>query len=201
MKVWKPLMFRKRRRIGGGAVLILLAAAAAVAALAQVASTPIKQGLWETTATSTNVMSMPPDVEARIAAMPADQQAMVRSRMGGAPVSSTNKSCVATQETMNSLMDQAQQKPGMKCTFSNRKETASSVSFDISCTTPEGVVTGHSEFQMADSEHGAGTTHVEGQFAERWNDDDEDRYQGSVKVPGVRLRRCETPNELITMGG
>jgi hypothetical protein len=164
MNVWKSLMFWKRRRIGNGAVLILLAAAAAVAALAQVASTPIKQGLWETTVTSTNVMSLPPDMEARIAAMPADQQAMVRSRMGGAPVSSTNKSCMATQESMNSLLDQAQQKSGVKCTFSNRQETASTLSFDTSCTMQQGTMKGHSEFHLVDSDHATGTTHMEGQM-------------------------------------
>jgi len=66
-------------------------------------------------------MSLPPEVQARIAAMPPAQQAQMQSMMGGAaggtPVASTNKSCIASQESMDTLMNQASKKSGMKCTF------------------------------------------------------------------------------------
>ena len=95
-----------------------------------VSSTPIKQGLWQMQVTSSMQMQLPPEVQARIAAMPAAQQAQMQAMMGGGvggakPTSSTVKSCVASATTMNDLYNQAQQKSGMKCTFSNEQQTAS----------------------------------------------------------------------------
>ncbi len=123
----------------------------------------IKAGLWETQSTITNTMSLPPDVEARLAAMPVAQQAQVRSMMGGVgggqPVSVTNKSCVAGKVTMDSLLSQ-QQKSAMKCTFTNRTQTADGASFDTSCTSPQGTATGHTQLHFVDDEHASGTTHM-----------------------------------------
>ncbi len=156
----KPLILCTTRHAGRNAVLVLFS----TVALAQgMSSSPIKQGLWQTQFTSSVQMALPPDVEAKIAAMPAAQQAQVRSMMGGTapkPASSTVKSCVASTMTVNDLFNQAQQKGGMKCTFSNEQQTASSLSFDISCTSAQGTASGHAQFTMADSEHGTGTTHM-----------------------------------------
>src|ERR1035441_4976852 len=58
--------------------------------------------------------------EARIAALPAAQQAMIRSRMGGGtPTTVTTRSCAAEQTSLNALMSEAQQK-NTKCTFTNQ---------------------------------------------------------------------------------
>jgi hypothetical protein len=144
----------------GSIVLIVLSNAAL---RAQSISDPIKPGLRETQVTTSIEMTLPPDLEAKIAAMPAAQQAQMRSMMGGPaakPTSSTNKSCVAQTTSVNDLLNQAQQKAGMKCTFSNRQQTANAVSFDMSCTTAQGTATGHMQFTMADSDHGTGTTHM-----------------------------------------
>jgi hypothetical protein len=97
--------------------------------------------------------------------MPATQQAQMQAMMGGGgmmpkPTSSTVKSCVASTMTPSDLLNQAQQKSGMKCTFTNQQVTTNSVSFDTSCTTAQGTATGHSQFTMADSEHGTGTTQM-----------------------------------------
>lgn len=149
-----------KRVVQGGAVLTL---AAIVGGWGQGAgSIPIKPGLWETTVSSTNVMSLPPETEARIANMPPEQQAMIRARMGGAPATSTHKSCVATKQSMDDFLDQAKERTGMRCTFSNRQETTHGASFDTSCSTERGTMKGHSDFHMADDEHVSGTTHVEG---------------------------------------
>ncbi len=144
----------------GSIVLIVLSNAAL---RAQSMSDPIKPGLWETQVTTSMQMTLPPDVEAKIAAMPAAQQAQMRSMMGGPaakPMSATNKSCVVQATSVNDLLNQAQQKAGMKCTFSNRQQTVNAVSFDMSCTTAQGTASGHMQFTMADSEHGTGTTHM-----------------------------------------
>jgi hypothetical protein len=132
---------------------------------AQSVPIPIKPGLWESQISSTNTMSLPPEVEAKIAAMPAAQQAQVRSMMGGsaggsAPTSVTSKSCVAAQTSMDALLNQQQNRSGMKCTFTNRVQTADGASFDTSCTTPQGTANGHSTFHMTDDEHVNGTTHM-----------------------------------------
>jgi Protein of unknown function (DUF3617) len=128
---------------------------------------PVKLGLWETTVSSSNQMSLPPEAEARIAALPPDQQAMVRSRMGGAPVAQTHKSCVASQTTMDALLNREQNHPDAKCTFSNRTQTSTGASFDTVCTMPQGTMKGHSEFHMVDSDHLTGTTHMSGTMSGR----------------------------------
>ena len=55
----------------------------AVAHAQGVSSAPIKAGLWETTITSTSQIQLPPELQARIDAMPPQQQAMMKSQMGG----------------------------------------------------------------------------------------------------------------------
>lgn len=157
----KTLIFCKSRTVSRNAVLVLFS----TVALAQSLSSPIKPGLWQVQVTSSTQMALPPDVQAKIAAMPAAQQAQMQAMMGGSmgaakPTSTTVKSCVATATTMNDLYNQAQQRAGMKCTFSNQQQTASSLSFDISCTTAQGTASGHAQYTMADSEHGTGTTHM-----------------------------------------
>ena len=159
MNLSKALMFRKLGHTGSIVLIVL----STVAAQGQSMSATIKQGLWQTQVTMSMQVTLPPDVEAKIAAMPAAQQAQMRSMMGGAaakPTTSTVKSCVASTMTPSDLLNQAQQKGGMSCKFTNQQVTASSVSFDISCTTTQGTASGHVQFTMADSEHGTGTTHV-----------------------------------------
>jgi hypothetical protein len=159
MNLSKALMFRKLGH-AGSIVLIVLST---VAAQGQSMSATIKQGLWQTQMTMSMQVTLPPDVEAKIAAMPAAQQAQMRSMMGGSmakPTTSTVKSCVASTMTPTDLLNQAQQKGGMTCKFTNQQVTASAISFDISCTTTQGTASGHAQFTMADSEHRTGTTHM-----------------------------------------
>jgi hypothetical protein len=100
-------------------------------------------------------------MEARIAAMPPDRQAMVRSRMAGAGPSNVVKtrSCVAAQTNLDDFLKEAQQK-GIQCTFSNVAKTGSGVSFDTACTNAQWTAKGHSEFSMADDQHVTGTMHM-----------------------------------------
>ncbi|MDP9051177.1 MAG: DUF3617 domain-containing protein [Acidobacteriota bacterium] len=158
MNLLSTLLFSKPRQVSG-LVLVLMCAATG---LGQVGAAPIKPGLWETQVTSTNVMSMPPEMESRMAAMPPEQQAMMRSRMGGAPVTTTHKGCMASQASMDSMLNDAQQKAGLKCTFSNRQETGSTLSFDTACTMQQTTMKGHSTFHVVDADHATGTTHMEG---------------------------------------
>jgi hypothetical protein len=160
MNLSKASMFWKLGH-AGSIVLIVLSNVAVVRA--QSTSATIKQGLWQTQMTMSMQMTLPPDVEAKIAAMPAAQQAQMRSMMGGPggkPTTSTVKSCVASTMTPTDLLNQAQQKGGMTCKFTNQQVTASAISFDMSCTTTQGTASGHAQFTMADSDHGTGTTHM-----------------------------------------
>jgi len=126
-------------------------------------SAPIKAGLWETTTTSSTKMQLPPEVQAQIDAMPAQQQAMMKSRMGGAPVTTTTHSC-STGQSVKDLVNQAQQK-GSDCKLTNQTQTANGASFDISCTMPQGAANGHSSFTMTDSDHVNGTMHLTAQMS------------------------------------
>jgi hypothetical protein len=159
MNLSKALSFWKHGH-AGSIVLIVLST---VAAQGQSMSATIKQGLWQTQVTSSVQMTLPPEVQAKIAAMPPAQQAQMQSMMGGPaakPTSSTVKSCVASTMTPTDLLNQAQQKGGMTCKFTNQQVTASTVSFDMNCTTTQGTASGHAQFTMADSDHGTGTTHM-----------------------------------------
>lgn len=154
---WMHEKFSRR-----SAVLLLLAAPLGICA--QSTSTPAKAGLWETTVSSTHAMQMPPEVAARIAAMPPAQQAMMQSQMqamggGGKPIVTTTQSCSTGQDSMDSLLSRAQSS-AMKCTFPNRVQTADGAAFDISCTSEQGTAKGHMEFHMPDTEHVNGTAHI-----------------------------------------
>jgi hypothetical protein len=107
-------------------------------------------------------MTLPPEAEARIAALPPEQQAMIRSRMGGGkPTTSTNRSCVAPNTTVDSLLNQQTQRNGaMQCTVSNRSVTATGGSFDTTCTGDGSTAAAHVEFTRTDDEHATGKMHM-----------------------------------------
>ena len=145
------------------ACLSLALALTATAHAQSMSSSPIKAGLWETTITSNRQRQLPPELQARLDAMTPQQQAMVKANMpgmagGGAPTTTTTHSC-STGQTVQDLMNQAQQK-GVSCKLTNQTQTATGMSFDISCTMQQGTANGHSSFTMADSDHVSGTTHM-----------------------------------------
>jgi hypothetical protein len=140
--------------------LFVLVMAYAVGLHGQSAPIPIKSGLWQTTISGTNTVALPPEQEAKIAAMPAAQQAMIRNMSGGGkPTTVTTKSCAAQATSVDALMSQAQQK-NTKCTFTNQSQAADGASFDVSCISQQGTASGHAAFHMADSEHVSGTMHM-----------------------------------------
>lgn len=139
-----------------------LAASALLLAGSLPAQSPsIKPGLWEAEVTATTNMTLPPEAEARIAALPPEQQAMVRSHMGGGkPVTSTTKSCVAPNTTVDSLIADSQRNGPMKCTISNKSVTAGGGSFDTNCTGDGSTATAHVQFTREDDEHATGKMHM-----------------------------------------
>jgi Protein of unknown function (DUF3617) len=154
MKAWGSETIREL-----GAAFFLMAA---LGVYGQSASAPVKAGLWETKVTTTRAMQLPPEVQARIASLPPEQQAMMKANMpggGGQPITTTTQSCATGQETMDSLLSRAQSS-AMKCTFPNRVQTADGASFDISCTGDMGTAKGHMEFHMQDADHVSGTSHI-----------------------------------------
>jgi hypothetical protein len=163
MTVWMQKRFR-----GLTAVVVLLIGATGL--WAQGTPLPVKPGLWEMQ-TSTNgpgqaAPTLPPEAEAKIAALPPAQQAQVRAMMSGAgggaakPAVAPRKVCLAGQPNLDSILNQSQRSSGMQCTFTNRSQTGRSVSFDTSCTSAQGNAQGHTEFHMVDDEHLSGSTHM-----------------------------------------
>jgi len=137
--------------------------AAAAAQAQSMTNAPIKPGLWETNVTSNMQMQLPSEIQARLNAMTPQQQAMMKANMpagmgGSAPMTNTTRSC-STGQSVQDLLNQAQQK-GSQCKLTNQTQTATGMSFDISCTMQEGTATGHSSFTMVDSDHVNGTTHM-----------------------------------------
>lgn len=65
----------------------------------------VKTGLWQVTQTSSIGGGVPPEMQARLAQMPPEQrarvEAMMQSRFGGAPQTTTFKSCVTEKDLNN----------------------------------------------------------------------------------------------------
>jgi uncharacterized protein DUF3617 len=172
MKVWK-------KDVSGllwGLAVVLVAGIAPLRSQAQSALS-VKPGLWQMQTGSgagsgggaPAMPALPPDAEARIAALPPAQQAQVRAAMAGAmggggakPAGMTTQACIAPKTNMDSLLNQAQQRSagGMQCSFTNRVQTAQGASYDISCTGPMGSAQGHTSYHVADDEHFSSTTHL-----------------------------------------
>jgi hypothetical protein len=146
----------------GCAASILLAIPSS--ALAQGVPISIKPGLWESQSTVTNTMTLPPEVQAKIASMPPAQQAQMRAMMpgggGGKPMTVTSKSCIESQMTLDGFLNQQQQRSGMKCNFTNRVQTADGAAFDTSCTMAQGTGSGHTEIHVIDDGHVKSSTHM-----------------------------------------
>jgi len=159
MKVW----MQKKTWVCGVSVVL---SGMPCCLFAQGGAIPAKPGLWEMQASVTSKIALPPEVEARIAAMPQAQQDQVRAAMGGrmggtgAPTSTTRQVCIAPGASMDSMLNQAQQNPGMKCSFTDRQQTANGASFNISCTSATGSATGHSQFHFADDQHVTSSIHM-----------------------------------------
>lgn len=150
------------RSIAPGGIALALSTLLLTSANGVAQSATIKAGLWETEISVTTNMTLPPEAEARIAALPPEQQAMIRARMsGGKPTTSTNRSCVPPNTTVDSLLNQQTQRNGsMKCTVSNRSVSASGGSFDTTCTGEGSTATAHVEFTRSDDEHATGKMHM-----------------------------------------
>lgn len=168
MNLLKSSMCWKRVEVVGSVVVVLLFILAGSTGPAVAQSTPVaKPGLWEMQVSMTHKTALPPEAEARIAAMPQAQQDQVRAMMSGGgmgggsqPTTITKQVCITPQSSMDSMLNQSQQSPGMKCSFTNRVQTEHGASFDISCTGPTGSATGHSQFRMVDDDHVSSTTHM-----------------------------------------
>ena len=133
--------------------IVFVLFAGSLGAYAQSAPIPVKPGLWETQVSMTRVTTLPPA-----------QQAQVRSMMGGAggstPTVMTRQVCVAPQTTLDSMLSRAQQTPGSQCSVSNREQTATGASFDITCTMQMGSAKGHTEIRILDDDHASSTVHM-----------------------------------------
>jgi hypothetical protein len=159
MSLLVGLALSKRKTIGSALVFV----SCGTVAVAQ--SLPVKPGLWETQATTTLAMQLPPEMEAKIAAMSPDQQAQMRAMMGatgggGKPTTFTRQTCVAPGTTVENMMNREQQTPGMTCTVSNKTQSASGMSFDMVCTGPKASVKGHTDLHIVDAGHVSSTTHA-----------------------------------------
>jgi hypothetical protein len=169
------MKIRTKNQFWGLGVAVVVFAAP-LALHAQSGQLPVKPGLWEMQTSSgagaapgaPAMPALPPDAEARIAALPPAQQAQVRAAMAGAmgggakPAPITTQSCIAPNTSMDSLLNQAQHRSSnaMKCSFTNRVQTARGASYDMSCTGPMGSAQGHTDYHLIDDEHFSSTVHI-----------------------------------------
>jgi hypothetical protein len=174
MKVWT----KNLQGLLWGLGVALVVGIAPLKVVAQ-SALPVKPGLWEMQtssgagsgggASAPAMPALPPDAEAKIAALPPAQQAQVRAMMAGGagggaakPAPITTQSCIAPNTSMDGLLNQAQQRSagGMQCSFTNRVQTAQGASYDMSCTGPMGSAQGHTSYHAIDDEHFTSTTHM-----------------------------------------
>jgi hypothetical protein len=161
-----------------GLCVVAAVVASPIALCAQSGKLPVKPGLWEMQtnsgagggASAPAMPALPPEAEAKIAALPPAQQAQVRAAMSGAmgggaakPAGVTTQACILADTSMDSLLNQAQQRSssgGMQCSFTNRVQNAQGASYDMSCTGPMGSAQGHTSYHAIDDEHFSSTTHM-----------------------------------------
>ncbi|HEV2324741.1 MAG TPA: DUF3617 domain-containing protein [Terracidiphilus sp.] len=97
--------------------LVVLLCAAAAQAAGGLQPLHVKTGLWQSTVNNQLAGGIPPDMQARLAAMPPEQrariEAMMQKQFSGTPQGSTFKSCL-TQKDLN---DSAPWGSGTKCTW------------------------------------------------------------------------------------
>jgi hypothetical protein len=88
----------------------------------------VKTGLWQVTGTSTagGLTAIPPDMQARMAQMPPEQrakmEAMIKSRFGGTPQTTTYKKCVTAKDLNTNPWVNG---PDEKCTWTVLTSTGS----------------------------------------------------------------------------
>lgn len=96
--------------------VLCLSPALAAAQAANFHPLSVKTGLWQTTVDNVikgGMPQLPPDMQARLAAMPPEQRARIEAMMNGAPQSNTHKHCVTKED----LDKAAQWSNGAKCTW------------------------------------------------------------------------------------
>jgi hypothetical protein len=139
-------------------VLAVLAGSAAVTAQdvpgrVAVAPPAVKMGLWQNTVTNTMTgLQIPPEVAARM-------QAMGRQMPGAAPRTTVTQSCLTPEKWQKAWSDMVGK--NSNCQFSNLQQTATSMSGDIACTTPEGLSKGHMEATFSGQEKANGKMHMD----------------------------------------
>jgi hypothetical protein len=132
--------------------MAVLAGSIAVGAQDVPTPPPIKMGLWQNTVTNTmSGLQLPPDVVAKM-------QAMGRPIPGSTPRTMVMQSCVTQDNWRKSFTDMQQNK---NCQITNLKQTTTSMSGDLSCTTAEGTTRGHVEAAFSGQEKMNGKVHME----------------------------------------
>jgi hypothetical protein len=133
-------------------VMAVLAGSMAVGAQDAPTPPPVKMGLWQNTVTNTMTgLQIPPEIAARM-------QAMGRPVPGSAPRTTTTQSCLTPDKWQKSISDMQQ---GKNCQFTNVKQSATAMSGDMACTTPEGSSKGHLDATFANQEKMNGKMHME----------------------------------------
>ena len=113
---------------------------------------PVKMGLWETHVTSqVKGIELPPDVIERL-------KQMGRPLPGEAHTTVT-RGCLTPEEWRQEL-EEMNKPTNTDCTVTRNTDNVSSISFDVSCKTEEGTVTGHWEMHILDDEHAHGSGHM-----------------------------------------
>ena len=123
-------------------VAICLLAGAILSAAGKVQPLNVKTGLWQVsmTTTMTGPPPIPPDLQAKLDQMTPEQrakiEAMMKSRFGGTPITSSYKKCVTKEELENNAFS----KPEEKCNWTVVTSTGSDMEVKTaSCTAGKNV--------------------------------------------------------------
>ena len=132
--------------------MAVLAGSIAVGAQDAPAPPPIKMGLWQNTVTNTiSGFQLPPDVVAKL-------QSMGRPVPGSIPRTIVTQACVTQDNWKKTFTDMQQNKD---CQITNLKQSTTSMSGDVACTTSGGSTKGHVEAAFSSQEKMNGKMHME----------------------------------------
>lgn len=119
---------------------------------------PIKMGLWQSTETTViSGFSLPPQVAAEL-------KRLGRSLPGQTPHTAVYESCL-TEAQWQKELEMAGASRKQDCTTSNMKNSAKSLSFDITCKNSHYATAGHWDVGFPDTEHMHGVGTMRGEAA------------------------------------
>src|SRR5579872_4261427 len=144
--------------MGKAVIVAFLCVLVSAAAVAQLQPLNVRTGSWEMTEVSSAVVSVPTEMQAMLSRLPPAQQEALTERFGGAPHTTTYKTCVTQADLDTSPFE----RPDQKCTWTTHTSTGTDMNLRGTCQSTNGGESADINMQIhvLDSQNATGTVQV-----------------------------------------